>query len=59
MKLIVTLIMNLPALIRLLENMQKRIDKNEEDKKVAHDLDAINKAFEGNDAEALRKIFNS
>jgi hypothetical protein len=51
--------MNLPSIIRLLENMQKRIDKNEEDKKVAHDLDAINKAFEANDAEALRKIFNS
>ena len=59
MKLLAALIMNLPALLKLLENLQKRIDKAEEKKVVAHDLEAINKAFEDNDEKALRDIFNS
>lgn len=59
MKLLAVLILNLPQILRLLENMQKRIDKAEEDKKVTQDLDAINKAFEDGDNEALRRIFNS
>lgn len=59
MKLLAVLILNLPKILQLLNNMQKRIDKAEEDKKVAQDLDAINKAFEDGDSEALRRIFNS
>lgn len=59
MKLFAVLILNLPKILKLLENMQKRIDKAEEDKKVEQDLDAINKAFEDGDSEALRRIFNS
>jgi hypothetical protein len=59
MKLLAVLILNLPKILKLLENMQARIDQAEEDKKVAQDLDAINKAFEDGDNEALRRIFNS
>lgn len=59
MKLLATLLLNLPAILRLLENMQKRIDEAEVERKVAHDLEEINKAFESRDAEALKRIFNS
>ena len=59
MKLLVLLLSNLPAILRLLDNLQKRIDEAEIEKKVSHDLDEINKAFEAKDNEALRRIFNS
>lgn len=59
MKLLATLLLNLPAILRLLENMQKRIDEAEAERKVANDLEEINKAFEAKDPEALKRIFNS
>lgn len=59
MKLLATLLLNLPAILRLLENIQKRIDEAEVERKVAHDLEEINKAFEAKDPEALKRIFMS
>lgn len=59
MKLLATLLLNLPAILRLLENMQKRIDEAEAERKVANDLEEINKAFEAKDPEALKRIFMS
>lgn len=59
MKLLATLLLNLPAILRLLENMQKRIDEAEAERKVANDLEEINKAFEAKDPDALKRIFMS
>lgn len=53
------LIMNLPRILRLLEQMQKRQTEAATDRKVKEDLEDITKAFQDNDEEALRRIFNS
>lgn len=59
MKLLVLLLTNLPEILKLLENLQKRIDKAEMNKKLGDDIKTINNAFEANNAEELNKLFNS
>jgi len=48
----------LPELIRLIKNIERRVAKVKEDKKVNEDLKAINEAFETKDAAKLNDIFN-
>jgi len=48
----------MPELIKLIKNIQKRIDKQSQDKKVREEIKKINKAFEENNAEDLVYIFN-
>lgn len=59
MKIIYAFLVALPELLRLIKNLQKRIDEAKTDKKVKEDLTKINKAFEDNDEKALNDIFNS
>lgn len=59
LKALFTLIVAFPKIIELLETIHKRIEEAETQRKVEDDLKAINEAFKNQDAEALRKIFNS
>lgn len=47
----------LPQLLKLLETIERRNKERAVDRKVKDDIEAINKAFEENDAEALNNIF--
>jgi len=57
LKALLALIVALPEIIKMIQNLQQIADKAEEDRKVKSDLKAINEAFENKDAEALNKIF--
>lgn len=59
LKALGALLLALPELIKLIENLQREASKIETDRKVKDDLKIINHAFENNDAEALRILFNS
>lgn len=59
LKLIVVLLQNLPAILKLLENLDKRMKAAEMNKKISDDIKTINNAFEANNAEELNKLFNS
>ena len=56
---LVVLLKCLPEILRLIETMQKRIDEKKLENKIHEDLNKINDAFEKQDANELRKIFNS
>lgn len=58
-KAIIALLVSLPELLKLIKELQKKQDKKAQDKKIKDDVAAIRKAFEENDEEALRDIFNS
>ena len=58
-KIIHSLIVALPELIKLVKNIEKQIEAKKTDEKVKDDLKKINEAFEKKDAEALNKLFNS
>ena len=53
------LLKNLPALIKLIKQLQKKQAEAAVKSKIKNDLDKINKAFEDKDEQALRNIFNS
>lgn len=53
------LLVALPDILKLIENLQKEAEKVETDRKVKQDIQIINQAFEKQDAEALRILFNS
>lgn len=59
MKSIVALIAALPEILRLIRNIEKRLDERATQKKIKQDIEKLNKAFEENDAEAINRIFNS
>lgn len=50
---------HLPELLRILELIDKRNKELQTERKIKDDLEAIEKAFKDNDAETLRRIFNS
>jgi hypothetical protein len=58
-QVLVLLAQNLPAILKMLEEMSKAADKKALDKKVSDDIETITNAFKTGDADALRKLFNS
>lgn len=58
MNFIMILIANLPEILKLLENLDKRNKDMNLDKKVASDLKELNKAFEDKDEKKINEIFN-
>lgn len=59
MKTLIAFIAALPEIIRLVNKVQKEIERQQTNRKVADDIKAINDAFEARDAEKLNEIFNS
>lgn len=59
LSVIYELLRNLPALIRLIKQLQKKQEAAKRKKLIKQDLDGISKAFEDKDEQALRNIFNS
>jgi len=59
MKTFIAFLTVLPELIRLIKNIEKRIQATETDKKVKEDIKAINEAFEQKDSAKLNRIFDS
>lgn len=51
--------MNLPKILRLLEQMQKRLDEAAINQKVVDDNQQIDVSFGEEDEELLRAIFNN
>lgn len=58
-KAISAFIVALPELLKLIKNIQNKIEEQKKDEKVKDDLKKINEAFENKDAKALNDIFNS
>lgn len=59
LKLLVILIENLPAIVRLLNAMAEEAEKEQVRKKVQNDLKTIEEAFRNKDSESLDKLFRS
>lgn len=59
MKLLASLVIALPEILKLLAAIQKSIDEAQTQRKVKEDLQAIERAFREKDANALNHIFNS
>ena len=59
LSVIYELLRNLPALIRLIKQLQKKQEAAKRKKLIKQDLDGISKACEDKDEQALRNIFNS
>ena len=59
MKTLVALIVALPEIVRLVENIQKRLDEKATKEKIKEDFEKINEAFEKQDPEILNRLFNS
>lgn len=57
--IILVLLKNLPVILEIISHLQKEIDRQASDKKLADDLKVISQAFKDKDAEALRRLFNS
>ena len=57
-KLIYTLILILPDILKLIEQIEQKNIERGLDKKVQEDIKIITKAFEDKDAEALNRLFN-
>ena len=57
-KVISSLIIALPEIIKLIKNIQKKIEQQRVEKKVKDDLEKINQAFESGDAKLLNDVFN-
>lgn len=55
---IIALLGAMPQILKLIKNIQEEHKKQEVNKKVKEDLDAINKAFETRDAQLLNDVFN-
>lgn len=49
----------LPDLIKLIQTLQKRIDEEGVNRKVAQDVKTINEAFSEKDPAKLNALFNS
>ncbi len=49
----------LPALLKLFQTLQKRIDEAGVDRKVVQDVKTIHEAFDAKDAEKLNALFSS
>lgn len=58
-RLIYILIVSLPDIIRLIDEIKKRHDEEATKDKIKEDINAIKEAFKNRDADALRKLFNS
>jgi hypothetical protein len=57
-KAILALITALPEVLKLIKHLQDTHKKNQVNKKIKDDLNAINKAFTTMDAELLNRVFN-
>ena len=58
LKLLIQLLISLPDVLRLLEQIDKSIKAREVDGKIKDDIKKINQAFANQDATALNAIFN-
>ena len=58
-KLIGAFMTALPEIIKLIKEMQKRIDEEMLNKKVKDDFEKIRLAFKNKDADMLKRIFNN
>lgn len=58
-KAIIAFLGALPDLIKLVESLEKKNRQAANQKKVKDDIRKINEAFDNQDAEALRRIFNN
>ena len=58
-KALLALIAALPEILKLIKNIQDQIDRSLENKKVKDELKKLNEAFENEDADSLRELFNS
>lgn len=59
LKGLVLLLQALPEILKLIENIQKRIDDKKLENKINEDIKVINDAFESQDEKKLRDLFNS
>lgn len=50
---------HLPELIRIIDLLEKRNKEFQTERKIKDDLKEIETAFKNNDAESLKRIFNS
>lgn len=53
------LIKHLPRILKFLEMLQRRADEGAIEKKIEHDFDEIERAFNEGDEDALRALFNN
>jgi hypothetical protein len=58
-QIMLILIENLPALIKMLHAMAEKADQDARNQKVKSDIETITKAFRDGDAEALNRLFKS
>jgi hypothetical protein len=58
LKALMLLIRLLPEVIKLIENMEKRIDEEKTFRRLEGDIKNINLAFETNDEHLLNSVFN-
>lgn len=58
-KAIYQLIIALPELFKLISAIQKHHEQQEQKRKIKDDLQAIEKAFNEQDPEALNRVFNN
>lgn len=56
---IVLILKHLPEVLRIIELLDKRNKELKNERQIKDDLEAIEKAFKENDADALNRIFNS
>lgn len=54
---LVLLVKHLPALLKMLEAMQKHAEAKGIERKIADDAKAIEEAFTNKDSDSLRRIF--
>ena len=59
LKAILNFVKMLPEILKLLKVIDKNVYKAKEKKMTKEDIKKINKAFEENDEQALKDIFNS
>lgn len=59
LKGLLLLIRALPEILKLIENIQKRIDDQQLETKIHEDIKKINSAFENQDEKALQDLFNN
>lgn len=55
---ILLLLSLLPELIKLIKNIQKRIEKQKTEREVREDIIMLNRAFEEKDAKKINDILN-
>lgn len=58
MNIILQFLAALPELIKLVRDIQAAIKKEESDRKVKNDIQAIREAYKTGDAEKLNAVFN-